>query len=161
MANMTIQGSNRSAQNPTNTNGMNILEELYKGNFGATEGAETVVDIIPVKWYRSIVLSTSASAWGVGTVLLKIYPCDQAGNANANPFFTRTITANDASPVLLFLAEMGGTGGTAGTLTPYPGTAATTGAVIGPFGNWLKVTEQCTAFTSGTNTVSLKIEAKG
>src|SRR5207249_9686497 len=138
-----------------------ILEELYKGNFGATEGAETVVDVIPVKWYRSIVLSTNASAWGTGTVLLKVYPCDAAGNVGANPFFTRTITANDATPVLLFLAEMGGTGGTSGQLAPYPGTAVATGAVIGPFGNYLKITEQMTAFTSGTNTVALKIEAKG
>jgi hypothetical protein len=157
VANMVIQGTNRSAQNPTNTNGMNILEELYKGSFGATEGAETVVDIIPVKWYRSIVFSTSASAWTTGTVLLKIYPCDAAGNVGANPFFTRTITANDASPVLLFLSEMGG----AVTATPYPATAVATGSVIGPFGNWIKITEQMTAFTAGTNTVALKIEAKG
>src|SRR5207249_8867828 len=160
MANMVLQGTNRSTQ-PTQRNGVNVLTELYKGNFGATEGAETVVDVIEVWPYRSIVFSTSASAWGTGTVLLKIYPCDQAGNVGANPFFTRTITANDASPVLLFLAEMGGTGGTSGQLAPYPGTAVATGAVIGPFGNYLKITEQMTAFTSGTNTVALKIEAKG
>src|SRR5712692_7868325 len=156
VANMVIQGSNRSAQLPTSTNGLNILEETYKGSFGATEGAETVVDIIPVKWYRSITFSTAASAWTTATVLLKIYPCDAAGNVNANPFFTRTITANDASPVILFLAEMGGLVST----TTWPAAAVATGTVIGPFGSFIKITEQASAFTSGTNTVLLKIEAK-
>jgi len=156
MANMTLQGTNRSTQ-PTFRNGVNVLEETYKGSFGATEGAEKVVDIIPVWPYRSIVFSTQATAWGTGTMTLKVYACDANGNTNTNPFFTRTITAADASPVLLYIAEMGGLTST----TTWPAAAVATGAVIGPFGSYVKVTEQMAAFTSGTNTVTIKIEAKG
>jgi hypothetical protein len=154
---LTIQGTNVDTQPYGEVARVAWKEVLYQGSFGATEAAETTVDIIQVNPYRSIVFSTQATAWGTATVALKIYPCDAAGNANANPFFTRSLTANDASPVLLFLAEMGGTTSTA----TWPASAAATGAVIGPFGNYIKITEQCTAFTSGTNTVTVKVEAKG
>jgi hypothetical protein len=128
----------------------------YGGNFGATEGSETTVDIIPVDAYRSVIISYQASAWGTATVALKVYPCDSNGNTNANPFFSISLTAN-TGPLLLFIAEMGGLTSTA----TWPATAASAGAIIGPFGNWLKITEQCTAFSSGTNTVALEVTCKG
>ena len=129
----------------------------YSGNFGATEGSETTVDIIPVDPYRSLVFSVQASAWGTATVALKIYPCDSQGNANANPLFSLSFNAN-AGPTLLFLSEMGGAVSAA---TYPPGSPPGTGSVIGPFGNFIKITEQCTAFSSGTNTVTIAVEAKG
>jgi hypothetical protein len=127
----------------------------YKGNFGATQAGETTTDILPVAAYRSAVFSIQALAWGTGTVAVKIYPCDSQGNTNTNAFFSLSFTAN-TGPVLLFLSEMGG----AVTAATYPGTAATTGSIIGPFGNYLKITEQMTAFTSGTNTVTIEVALK-
>ena len=128
----------------------------YKGNFGATQGAETTVDIIPVSAYRSIVFSIQASAWGVGTVAIKIYSCDQAGGSNTNALFSLSFTAN-AGPTLLYLAEMGGSTSNA----TWPPASQSTGVIIGPFGSYIKITEQMTAFTSGTNTIALEVEAKG
>jgi len=157
MANITLQGSNQQELPWGNVSRGAFKELLYQGNFGATEGVETLVVNLDTSAYRSIVFSTQATAWGVGTVVLKIYPCDAAGNANANAFFTRTITATDASPVLLFLTEMGGSVSAAA----YPPTPQTTGSIVGQFGNHVKITEQMTAFTSGTNTVAVKVEMKG
>src|SRR5213594_1919934 len=106
----------------------------YSGNFGATQGSETQVDILPVDAYRSVVLTVKASAWGVGTAAIKVYPCDSQGNTiGANPLFSFSLTANVTTTVIL--AEMGGSV-TAATYPPAspPGT----GSVIGPFGNFLK-----------------------
>lgn len=129
----------------------------YSGNFGATEGSETTVDIIPVDAYRSVVFTVAASAWGTGTVAIKLYPCDSAGNTiGTNPFFSFSLTANATTTVIL--AEMGG----ATTVTPYPpASPASSGSFVGAFGNFLKLTEQMTAFTSGTNTVSIELDCKG
>ena len=157
MANITIQGTNQEPAPEGPPARPATKELLYQGNFGATEGSETTVAILNVAAYRNIVFNVAASAWGTGTVAIKIYPCDAAGNKNTNPFFTRTITATDASPVLLFLAEMGGLV----SATTWPAAAQATGVVVGPFGNHILITEQCTAFTSGTNTIAIKIEAKG
>ena len=161
MANIVLAGSNVDTQPYGDVSRVAWKEVLYKGSFGAVQGSETTVDIIQVNPYRSIVFSIQASAWGVGTVAVKIYSCDAAGNTNANPFFSFSFTAN-SGPTLVYLSEMGGTGGTSGVLTPWPpATPGNTGLVIGPFGNYIKITEQMTAFTSGTNTVAVKVEAKG
>jgi hypothetical protein len=129
----------------------------YTGNFGATEGAETQVDIIPVDAFRSVLLTVVASSWGTATVAIKLYPCDSQGNTiGSNPFFSFSLTANATTTVIL--AEMGGQV----TATPYPpASPASSGSFIGAFGNFLKLTEQCTAFTSGTNTVAIELDCKG
>ena len=157
MANITISDSTRKtiyAQLPSRP-AFSILN--YKGNFGATEGSETTVDIVPVDPYRSVVMTVAASAWGTATVAVKIYPCDSQGNTiGSNPFFSFSLTANATATVIL--AEMGGSTTTA---TYPPASPPATGSVIGPFGNFLKLTEQCTAFTSGTNTVAVELDMKG
>ena len=157
MANMTISSTTPktvTSQAPGRP-AFTILK--YTGNFGATEGVETTVDVIPVDAYRSIVLTVAASAWGTGTVAIKLYPCDSAANTiGANPFFSFSLTANATTTVVL--AEMGGSV----TVTPYPpASPASSGSFIGPFGNFLKLTEQMTAFTSGTNTVAVEMDCKG
>lgn len=129
----------------------------YSGNFGATEGSETTVDTIPVDAYRSITMSVVASAWTTATVAVKMYPCDSQGNTiGSNPFFSFSLTGNGTTVVIL--AEMGGSVTTA---TYPPNAPASTGSFIGPFGNWIKITEQCTAFTGGTNTVTVELDMKG
>ncbi len=129
----------------------------YSGNFGATEGSETTVDVVPVDPYRSILMTVKASAWGTATVAIKIYPCDSQGNTiGSNPFFSFSLTANGTTVVII--SEMGGS--TTAAIYP-PNTPNSTGSFIGPFGNFVKITEQCTAFTSGTNTVALELDCKG
>lgn len=157
MANMAISSTTPktvTSQAPSRP-AYSILK--YSGNFGATEGSETLVDTIPVDAYRSVVISVVASAWGTGTVAVKVYPCDSNGNTiGANPFFSFSLTANATTVVIL--SEMGGST----TVTPYPPNApASSGSFIGPFGNFLKITEQMTAFTSGTNTVTVELDLKG
>jgi hypothetical protein len=129
----------------------------YNGNFGATEG-ETPFDIVAVDPYRSVTMTVVASAWGTGTVIIRLYPCDSQGNTVGSqaPFFAITLTANSTTVVIL--SEMGG----AVTAATYPPSSpATSGSFIGPFGNFLKLTENCTAFTSGTNTVAVELDMKG
>ena len=157
MANMVISSTTPktvTSQAPSRA-AFTILK--YSGNFGATEGSETTVDIIPVDAYRSILLTVAASAWGTATVAIKLYPCDSAGNTvGSNPFFSFSLTANATTTVIL--SEMGGSV----TVTPYPpASPASSGSFIGPFGNFVKLTEQCTAFTSGTNTVATELDCKG
>ena len=151
----------------TDTTGKTIYAQLpsraafsvikYTGNFPATEGSETLVDILPVDAFRSSTISVVASNWNTATVVIKVYPCDSAGNTiGANPFFSFSVTANSTTVVIL--SEMGGSV----TVTPYPpASPASSGSFIGPFGNFLKITEQCTAFTSGTNTITLEFDLKG
>ncbi len=128
----------------------------YSGNFGATE-TETTVDIVPVDAYRSILMSVIGSAWGTATVVVKIYPCDSQGNTiGSNPFFSISLTANGTTVVII--SEMGG----AVTAAVYPpASPASTGSFIGPFANFVKITETCSVFTSGTNTVSVELDNKG
>jgi len=157
MANMVISSTTPktiTSQAP-NRPAYTILK--YSGNFGATEGSETTVDVIPVDAYRSILMTVVASAWGTGTVAIKIYPCDSAGNTiGSNAFFSFSLIANVTTTVII--SEMGGSV----TVTPYPPNApASSGSFIGPFGNFLKLTEQMTAFTSGTNTVAVELDCKG
>ncbi|SRR6266446_6963631 len=155
MANMVSPvGQEKTQTGPPARTSDKVLN--YKGNFGATQGAETIVDVIPVSAYRSIVISVQASAWGVGTVAFKVYSCDQAGNSNTNALFSLSFTAN-AGPTLLYLAEMGGSTSS----VTWPPASQATGVIIGPFGSFLKITEQMTAFTSGTNTVACEVECKG
>jgi hypothetical protein len=129
----------------------------YTGNFGATEGSETQVDIVPVDAFRSLTMTVTASNWGTATVAIKIYPCDSQGNTiGSNAFFAFSETANGTAVVIL--AEMGGQVSAA---TYPPAAPVGTGSFIGAFGNFLKITEQCTAFTSGTNTVFIELDCKG
>lgn len=157
MANITItDGTRKTIYSQVPQRAANAILK-YSGNFGAIQGSETQVDIISVDPYRSIVITVAASAWGTATVGVKIYPCDSQGNTiGANPFFSFSLTANATTTVIL--SEMGGNV----TTTPYPpASPPSSGSFIGPFGNFLKITEQCTAFTGGTNTVSLEVDAKG
>ena len=107
--------------------------------------------------YRSITVSVIGSAWGIGTVLVKLYPCDSQGNTiSANPFFIVTLTAN--ATTVLVISEMGG----AVSAAVYPpASPPSTGSIVGPIGNWVKLTTQMTAFTSGTNTVAVELGLKG
>jgi hypothetical protein len=127
----------------------------YSGNYGATVTEQTV-DVLPTDAYRSIVMSVTASAWGVASVTIKIYPCDSLGNTiGTNPFFSITVAANGTTTVIL--AEMGGSTSAA----TYPPTVVqSSGSFIGPFGNFVKITETST-FTSGTNTVVTELDCKG
>ena len=156
MVNMTI--TDRIAKIPASQLPTRAISSIikYTGNFGATE-AETTVDIVPVDSYRSIVMSVVASAWGTATVVVKIYPCDSQGNTiGSNPFFSISLTANGTTVVII--SEMGG----ATTAAVYPpATPPSTGSVIGPFGNFVKITETGSAFTSGTNTVAIELDCKG
>ena len=157
MANMLISSTTPKTITSQAPNRPAFAILKYSGNFGATEGSETTVDIVPVDAYRSVLFSLDGSAWNNATVAVKIYPCDSQGNTiGANPFFSFSVTSN--STVVTILAEMGGST----TVTPYPpNAAASSGSFIGPFGNFLKVTEQCTAFVAGTNTVTLELDMKG
>jgi hypothetical protein len=51
--------------------------------------------------------------------------------------------------------------GGAVTAATYPPTAAATGSIVGTFGNSIKLTETAASFVSGTNTVTVKVRAKG
>lgn len=130
----------------------------YTGNFGATE-SETPFDTdLAVDPFRSISMTVTASNWGTATVIIRLYPCDSQGNTVGSqaPFFAITVTGNGTQVVLL--SEMGG----ATTAATYPPSSpATGGSFIGPFGNFIKLTENCTVFTSGTNTITVELDMKG
>jgi hypothetical protein len=158
MASISIQGNNRSTSSITQRNGVNVLEETFKGNFLGTEVESQIDFVIPTWPYRAFDFTIIASSWGSATVTIKIYPCDSDGtidSTNTNPFFSVPLTAN--TTVRLFLTEMGG----AVTAATYPpASPAAAGSVVGTFGSSIKLTETCSAFVSGTNTVTIKVRAK-